>query len=128
MDLGCQTEEERIDMAIRCKRYKRHLLEMKEVPDIKMRDHRRSPEEPKRVLVPVPVPVPVSEPAVEEPAADKVYKVERIFKDHCKVVYRKQKAHKKYFVKWTGYTNCTWQYKSVLIKDLGYYVFNKLLF
>ena len=138
MDLGCQTEEERRDMAIRCKKYKRHLLEMKEVPDIINRDYRRTPEERERILVaqrrlslPVPVPVPEPEPepeqAVKEPVAAKVYKVERIFKDHCKVVYRKQKPHKKYFVKWTGYTSCTWQYKSALIKDLGYYVFNKLL-
>ena len=122
MDLGYPYSDEEIkDQAIRCRRYKRHLLEMKEVPDLKIRDY-RTPEEPKRVLAPLPV------PAVKEPVTAKVYKVERIFKDHCKVVYRKQKPHKKYFVKWTGYTSCTWQYKSALIKDLGYYVFNKLLF
>jgi len=120
MDLGCQTEAELRNMAIRCKKYKRHLLEMKELPDIKNRDHRRSLEETERVL-------PDLRPAEPAPAA-KVYKVERIFKDYCKVVYRKQKPYKKYFVKWSGYSSCTWQYKSVLIKDLGYYVFNKLLF
>lgn len=128
MDLGCQTEEELRDMAIRCKRYKRHLLEMKEVPDIKNRDYRKSPEEPERVIPQLPVLEPAQEPEKKPVPAAKVYKVERIFKDHCKVVYRRQKPHKKYFVKWTGYTSCTWQYKSVLIKDLGYYVFNKLLF
>lgn len=128
MDLGYPYSEEEIrDRAIRCKKYKRHLLEMREVPDMNLRDYK----ELKRVLI---VPVPEPEPVVQEPvataaaAAAKVYKVERIFKDHCKVVYRKQKPHKKYFVKWTGYTSCTWQYKSELIKDLGYYVFNKLLF
>ena len=121
MDLGCQTEEEKRDMAIRCKKYKRHLLEMKRVPDIINRDYRRSPEEPERVLVP--------EPAIKEPVAAKDYhQVERIFKDRCKVVYIKHIPHKKYFVKWIGYTNCTWQYKRELVKDLGYYVFNKLLF
>ena len=127
MDLGYPYSEEEIrDRATRCKKYKRHLLEMKEVPDIINRDYRRTLEEYERVLVPEPEPEP--EPLVKEPAAAKVYKVERIFKDHGKVVYRKQKPHKKYFVKWTGYTSCTWQYKSALIKDLGYYVFNKLLF
>ena len=125
MDLGYPYSEEDIrDRAIRCKKYKRHLLEMKEVPDIINRDYRRTLEEHKRVLVPLLEP----ESAVQEHVASKVYKVERIFKDHYKVVYRKQKPHKKYFVKWTGYTSCTWQYKSALIKDLGYYVFNKLLF
>jgi hypothetical protein len=132
MDLGYPYSEEEIrDRAIRCKKYKRHLLEMKEVFDMNLRDYRRRQEEPKRVLImrvpEQPTPVVVQEP-IAAPASAKVYKVERIFKDHCKVVYRKQKPHKKYFVKWTGYTSCTWQYKSALIKDLGYYVFNKLLF
>jgi hypothetical protein len=127
MDLGYPySEEETRDMAIQCKKYKRHLLEMKEVPDTRY----RCPEEPKRIQSSQPqLPMPVlAGPIVKEPVASKVYNVERIFKNHCKVVYRKQKPHKKYFVKWTGYTNCTWQYKNVLIKDLGYYVFNKLLF
>jgi len=125
MDLGYPySEEEKREIAIRCKKYKRHLLEMKEVPDMKIRDY-RPPEEPKRVLLSAP---PSPPRVIKEPVTAKVYNVERIFKDHCKVVYRKHKPYKKYFVKWNGYTNCTWQYKSALIKDLGYYVFNSLLF
>jgi len=128
MDLGCPySEEEKKDMAARCKKYKRHLLEMKEVPDMKIRDIRGLKEPPpsKRVLLPR-VCSTTEEPP--RPVAVEVYKVERIYKNHFVVVYRKQRPLKKYFVKWTGYTHCTWQYESALINDLGYKVFNKLLF
>lgn len=137
MDLGCHyTEEEKRRNADYVKKLKRHLLEMKEVHDIKYRVSVPPPQSPtptplekaekeeKAVIVQIPILVP---PVILK-ATPKVYKIERIFKDHCKIVFRKKKTHKKYFVKWTGYTSCTWQYKSVLIKDLGYSVFNKLLF
>jgi len=120
MDLGFPyTENEIKENTIRCKKYKRHLLEMKEVPD--MKHIRNSTLVTNKETV-----TPVLLPTLD--TTKRLYKIERIFKDHCKIVQRKGKAHAKYFVKWVGYSSCTWQYKSVLIKDLGKCMFNELLF